>query len=278
MSGTAEVRTYPQGVTCWVDTRQPDVDAATRFYAELFGWTFADAMPPDAPERYVIAQLGGRDAAGIGGPGDGPATWSTYVAVDDCDTTARAFADAGATILVEPVDAGPGGRTSTIADPQGAVLHLWQARARPGAQALNEPGAWNFSDLRTPDPAGAATFYSGVLGWQVEDQGWATSIKVPGYGDHLESTVDPDIRSRQAHAPEGFADVIGGMARTGDDESAHWHVTFTVADRDATVATAERLGAVVLSTSEDDWTRKAVLRDPQGAVFTASQFAPKSWG
>jgi hypothetical protein len=30
-------RTYPHGVPCWVDTEQPDVDAALAFYGGLFG-------------------------------------------------------------------------------------------------------------------------------------------------------------------------------------------------------------------------------------------------
>ena len=51
-------------------------------------------------------------------------------------------------------------------------------------------------------------------------------------------------------------------------------MTFTVADRDDSVATAERLGATVLRSADELWTRNAVLRDPQGAVFTVSQFTP----
>jgi predicted enzyme related to lactoylglutathione lyase len=38
-------------VPCWVDTEQPDPDAACRFYGELFGWTFEDAVPAQAPAR-----------------------------------------------------------------------------------------------------------------------------------------------------------------------------------------------------------------------------------
>ena len=45
----SEPRRYPQGVTCWVDTEQPDLDAASQFYAGLFGWTLTNAMPPEAP-------------------------------------------------------------------------------------------------------------------------------------------------------------------------------------------------------------------------------------
>ena len=29
---------YPPGVPCWIETWQPDVEAAVRFYTGLFGW------------------------------------------------------------------------------------------------------------------------------------------------------------------------------------------------------------------------------------------------
>ena len=35
---------YIAGVPCWVDTSQPDPDAAADFYGGLFGWEFEDAM------------------------------------------------------------------------------------------------------------------------------------------------------------------------------------------------------------------------------------------
>lgn len=266
-------RTYPPGVTSWVDTEQPDVDAALHFYGGLFGWTFTDAMPPNAPGRYVIAQLDGRDVGAVGSA-DGPPTWNTYVATDDGDATTARLAELGATVVAETADAGPGGRLAILRDPEGAELRLWQARRRLGVQQTNVPGSWNFSDLHTADPAAAQRFYGPGLGWVFADLGYAIAIQVPGYGDHLESTVDPEIRTRQASAPPGFADVIGALAPLGDGEVPHWHVTFTVADRDAAADRATRLGATVASVAESDWTRTATLSDPQGAVFTVSQFTP----
>ena len=65
-----EPKTYPEGVPSWVDTEQRDLEAAMRFYGGLFGWTFAEATPPGAPQRYVVAQLGGQDVAGLSGPAD----------------------------------------------------------------------------------------------------------------------------------------------------------------------------------------------------------------
>jgi predicted enzyme related to lactoylglutathione lyase len=182
-------RTYPQGVTSWIDTGQPDPEAAGRFYGELFGWEFSNAAPPGTP-AYLIAQLDGEDAAAIAA-GPGPARWNTYIAVTDADQTALAIADAGGAVLAQPADAGPAGRTATCADPQGARFRLWQAGRRIGVQAVNRPGSWNFSDIRTTDPAGAREFYTGLFGWRYLDLGETVEsmIAVPGYGDHLAATV-----------------------------------------------------------------------------------------
>ena len=265
-------RTYPAGVTSWIDLEVGDVDAAQEFYGGLFGWSFEQVTPPEAPARYLIARLDGQDAAGLAESAEGSAGWNTYVAVDDADAACASWSRRG-TVVSPPADAGEGGRAAAIADPAGVELALWQARRRPGVQVSNTPGGWNFSDLHAADPAASQAFYEQVFGWVFVDMGFATMIQVPGYGDHLAATVDPGIHERQASAPPGFADVIGGLA-PADELGPRWHVTFTVADRDATVADAERLGASVLSQGVDDWTRSAVLRDPQGAVFTASQFTP----
>jgi predicted enzyme related to lactoylglutathione lyase len=263
-----DVRTYPMGVPCWVDVAQPDLDAAEVFYGGLFGWTFADAMPPDAPGSYLIASLDGKDAAALA-PGDGADGWIGYIACDDADVTAGIVSAAGGSILSPPEDAGPGGRTATCADPQGAVFRLWQARRRPGAQIANAPGAWNFSDLHTPDAAASLRFYLEVFGWTSDENLGAGMVRLPGYGAHLAATVDPDIHERQSFAPEGFADVVAGL--TPSAGPARWWIRFAVADRDDSAALAESLGARITASTETDWTREAVVVDPQGAEFVISQ-------
>lgn len=281
-----EPRTYPPGVTSWVDIEHRDVERAMAFYGELFGWTFEEATPPGVPFRYVIARQGGLDAAGIGGPAD-PAdaseaaasivpTWNTYIAVQDADATAALIEAAGGRVLETPTDAGEGGRSARCADPWGVPFRLWQARRRLGAQIVNAPGTWNFSDLHAADPAASRAFYAAVFGWSFKDLGFATMIRVPGYGDHLAATSDPDIYARQTavSAPPGFADAIGWLNPGTPGETPHWHVAFAVADRDSTCAAAERLAATVLGTEDSEWTRTALIHDPQGAVFTASQFTP----
>jgi uncharacterized protein len=271
-------RSYPAGVSCWIDTEQPDIDAACHFYASLFGWTFSDAVPADVPGTYLIASLDGADVAAIGPPrGDSPAEWNTYICVDDADAAAATVRTAGGGVSLDSVDAGPGGRMAACVDPRGAHFRLWQPRRRLGAQLTNAPGSWNFSDLHTGDADAAADFYAPLFGWEFDDSGFATMIRRPGYGDHLAATVDPGIFERQATAPPGFADAIGWLVPLASGRD-HWHVTFTVASRDESAATAEALGAVVISSENTEWTRTALIRDPQGAELTLSQFTPPDSG
>ena len=281
-----EQRTYPEGVTSWVDTEQGDVDAAADFYSGLFGWTFDEATPPGVPFRYLIARLDGQDVGGLGGPatpaaedaggdgGGGAARWHTYVAVDDAEAATGRVEEAGGAVVQPPTAAGEGGRSVVVRDPQGLEVRLWEAKRRLGSQVTNVPGAWNFSDLHTDEPAAAQQFYARAFGWEFADVGFATMIRVPGYGDHLASTTDPGIHERQSGAkvPPGFADAIGWVVPVAPDAEPGWHVTFTVAERDAAADRVVRLGGSVVRTGDSDWTRTAVVRDPQGAVFTVSQF------
>jgi predicted enzyme related to lactoylglutathione lyase len=273
-----EPRTYPQGVPSWVDTIAHDLDDAKRFYGGLFDWTFTDAMPPAAPGHYLIATLGGADVAAIGSPdsGDEVPSWHTYIAVDDADATAKAVEAAGGAVTLAPVDAGPGGRQAVCVDPRGAEFRLWQARKRLGAQLVNEPGSWNFSDLQTTDPHVAAEFYSTVFGWEVDDVGFATLVRRPGYGAHLAATVNPDILKIQSdvNAPPGFEDAVAWMRIVPEGHAEAWQVSFTVADRDVSAAKVESLGGTVVDTEDSEWTKTANVRDPQGADFVLSQFTP----
>jgi predicted enzyme related to lactoylglutathione lyase len=279
---------YPPGVPCWVDTGQPDLEAAVAFYGDLFGWEFEDRTPAGTPQRYFVAQLRGRDVAGVGSQPEGaPPTpvWNTYISVESADEAAAKIRNAGGSVIMEPFDVSDAGRMGVFSDPSGAVFCVWQAGEGKGAQLVNEPGTWNFSELNTRDPEGAKAFYGAVFGWEASsldmDGGESAMWRVPGYGDFLEQR-DPDLRRRMEDvgAPEGFEDAVAWLLpmtsdRFSDDAPPHWSVTFAVDDADAIADRAAKLGGKVLVSPVDaPWVRMAVLTDPQGAVFTASKFTP----
>jgi len=274
---TAERDGFPPGVPCWVDTAQPDPVAAAAFYGALFGWEFTDRMPSDTPGQYLVARLGGRNVAAVGSQFDGaplaPA-WSTYICVANADETATRVAEAGGTALGVPFDVLDAGRMAVCADPAGAVFHLWQAGTHRGAQAVNAPGTWNWSNLNTPDVEGARAFYGAVFGWEADSTGsGAIMWRLPGYGDFLEQ-FDPGLRRRHSDfgAPPGFSDAIGWMMPY-EVGPPHWNVVFSVDDADAVTARTVELGGRTVAAPFDlGVVRTAILADAQGAVFTVNEF------
>jgi predicted enzyme related to lactoylglutathione lyase len=244
-----------------------------------------DVLGPDSPARYFIARLRGGDVAAIASPPEAAplnATWNTYIWVDSADETAAKVRDAGGRIVSEPFDVMNAGRTALFTDPEGAAFRVWEAREHTGARVVNEPGSLNFNGLNTRDAGGARSFYGAVFGWEMLEVGHAMHAwRLPGYGDFLERT-DPELRKRMAQsgAPEGFEDVVATLNPIADDQPAvpaHWSVTFAVEDADATAERAVELGGeVVVAPFDAPWVRIAVIRDPQGATFEASKFAPEN--
>ena len=272
---------YIAGVPCWIDTTQPDPDAAASFYTGLFGWEFENVMPAGEPAKYLIARIRGGDVAAISSQWEGAppeAVWNTYIWVDDADESAATVREAGGSSVSEPVDVGEAGRMAVLADPEGAVFSIWQAREHKGARVVNEHGALNFNILKTGDLETAKRFYGAVFGWTTLDlasgQFWAMSA----YGDYLEART-PGTRAQAAEfGAAGFEEVVAAIAPlTGGDARASWNVTFGTDDADATAAKAMELGGTVVVPPVDaPYSRFTMLRDPQGATFTASAFVPEN--
>jgi len=275
---------YISGVPCWVDSTQPDPEAALPFYRGLFGWQFEDVMPRGSQARYFIGRIRGGDVAAVGSIPEGAppmALWNTYVWVENADETTNTARDAGGGVVTEPFDVMDAGRMAVLTDPEGAALCVWEARNHRGAEVVNEHGSLNFNGLATRDSETAQAFYGAVFGWRKLAVGAGLMWTLPGYGDYLEAR-SPGLRQQMAQmgAPEGFIDVVAALNPIADDDSetsAHWSVTFGVDDADSIAAKARELGGEVVAGPVDaPWTKMAVIKDPQGAIFIASQFVPEN--
>jgi uncharacterized protein len=235
------------------------------FYGELFGWDFVGPGPGD----YFVARLRGRDVAGLRPqpPEDATAMpgWTTHIAVDSADEAARRAGDEGGNVIAAPFDVLPAGRLAVVADPDGAAFCLWEARERHGAQLVNEPSAWSMSALHTRDPDRAKGFYGALFGWTTEaletGQGEVSLWRLPGYvGGEPEQPVSREVVATMTTAEEGTP--------------PHWSADFWIADiDDATARMAELGGKVVQEPYDVPGTplRQAVLADPAGTVFSATQ-------
>jgi hypothetical protein len=244
----------------WIDIGT-DVAGAKAFYCGLFGWSTADAGPPEETGGYGFFTTDtGKMLAGYGPQqSPGPPFWSMYVMVESAADASAAVEAAGGQVVVPPMEVMDAGSMAVFSDAQGAFVSVWQPARHRGAEVVREPGAFTWCELATRDVAGSKAFYASVFGWGAETQGEGgpmpyTEFKLGG-------------------------ESIAGMMEMGGHMPAevppHWLVYFEVADTDAAVSSATSLGgSVVVPGTDFPGGRFAVVSDPQGATFGLMTPAP----
>jgi predicted enzyme related to lactoylglutathione lyase len=260
-----QMTAHRPGTFSWVDLAAHDVDAAERFYTQLFGWT-ADRTQfgPDADDVYVTLRKDGHDAAALYAmdptqKAQGmPPAWLSYVTVESADEAASRARVLGATVLADAFDVMDVGRMALIGDPEGAMFAAWEPGKHIGAGIMNEPGALCWNDLATRDLEGASQFYAALFGWTPQ----------PRTGTPRPYTT---LMNGDAPAGGGIYAMPPEMAGT----PPHWAPYFAVEDADASVRRAGELGAKVGMAPHDlpGVGRFAMLRDPQGAEFYVIRLA-----
>ena len=262
--------TYAHGLFTWTDISLPDPPAGRSFYADLFGWEAQDQFDPDGNYIYTMFSKGGKNVAGLGPqPPEAadsgiPPMWNSYVNVDNVDKTIAKWTAAGGSVVMPAMDVMTSGRMAFVADPEGAVVALWQAGDHVGGEAFNEHGALTWNELNTRDAAAVREFYGAALGWEFEKFGgddapmeyWLIRVpaKVPG-------------------APLQDDQYNGGVMTMDEtwpaDLPAHWMVYFHVDDADAAVAKLSELGGSVSVPAFDSSAgRIAIVGDSQGGTFS----------
>ncbi len=113
------------GAVSWFELMTSDVEAAKKFYEELFCWEY-ESFSGDPEAQYNLVKVNGEAVAGIRKkPSECAAQspiWGSYVTVDDVDATAAKVEGLGGKIIVAPTDVPTIGRFCVFTDPQGAVL------------------------------------------------------------------------------------------------------------------------------------------------------------
>lgn len=160
------------GQFLWHELLTADPAAGAGFYSKVLGW---NAQPWEGNEEYTMLSHGkgpvggarviGKDAlASKAGP-----IWLTYVGVPDIEA-ALATVQAKGGQVIHPVTgvAAGGGRYAVIADPQGAVIGVYEPGAGMSAGSsagASGPDAWH--ELTAEDPVAALQFYKDIFGWEV---------------------------------------------------------------------------------------------------------------
>ncbi|MEW5987492.1 MAG: VOC family protein, partial [Chloroflexota bacterium] len=136
----------------------------------------------------------------------------------------------------------------------GAAVGVWQPGTHIGAQLVNQPNTLVWNELQTRDVDGARSFYGPVFGWTYR----------AGDGGYVMVEQDGRIQAGMMPIDESW----------GANVPANWMVYFHVEDVDGMVAKAQGLGGgvIVPPMAAGEMGRFAVLRDPQGGVFTVMTF------
>ena len=125
----AEFNIPEAGSICWRELRTKDLDAATSFYTQLFGWTMEQSKLSPMTYKEVIFEgkaVGGAMPMDDNWPEGVPPHWATYIAVANADETLEKITANGGSIRVPAFDAPGVGRMAMVADPAGADFAIIQ--------------------------------------------------------------------------------------------------------------------------------------------------------
>ena len=158
------------GKLIFVELVTPDIAAAKKFYAKLFGWTFRDIQ--DGEIKYAQAFLNGRSVAGLihkkaAVSEHRQPAWLSFFAVGDVDAAQKVALQNGAKTLFEPHSIPDRGREAVFADPQGAVFAVLSSSNGDPPDTLAAPGEWIWISLITSDPETGAAFYQKLFDYEV---------------------------------------------------------------------------------------------------------------
>ena len=138
---------YTTGTPCWTDVTSPDLDRTVSFYGGLFGWEAERDPRPEAGGYVMFTKEGKYVAAGSPPPrgAEGvPPHWSTFIASDDVDATAKrvtrrgrdAADGADGCLRIGPHGACPGPGRRRLRGLGGEGAHRRRARDRAGHDDL----------------------------------------------------------------------------------------------------------------------------------------------
>ncbi len=262
-----------RGRLLWTDLMVPDVEAATRFYPAVTGWTLAPWAMGEGVPPYTMWTAGAAPVGGVMGMSEGeaaggtPARWLAYLGTPDIDATYRDALALGARGIVPPRDIPTVGRFAILADPQGAGFAVFQPSHAPaprGGPLVD--GAFSWFELGTTDAAAALAFYTRLFGWGL------TESMAMGPG-HVYQMFGSDGTSGRTSVGAIYPADLGGG-------EPHWLLYVRVADLTHALDAVRRGGGRVLTEPHEipggDYI--AHCADPHGAEFALHAPAPRPAG
>jgi len=245
------------GKFVWFDLFTHDLQSTSRFYEELFGWSFHDALSGEKTVKTIMRKgVPIANAVYINPKKSNvnESQWLSYMSVEDVDRASMIVEQNNGSIYMRPKDLPNRGRVAVVIDPEGALFAMVTATGGdPTDQGFIE-NYWMGSELWTTNLDAALKFYHMLVGYELQLVDVGTNSKY-----HL-LVRDNEIRA-------------GVVSIPWDNVKPNWIPYITVKEVASIVSKAERIGGYVLI-EPDQKIRKggvAIIADPFGAVFAIQQ-------
>jgi predicted enzyme related to lactoylglutathione lyase len=250
------------GRVVWHDLMTTDIDKASEFYSQLFGWQLNDVDMGGG--TYKMIQSGETNIGGLVSLDEAhgaPSHWVAYVTVDDVDAAVQRANAQGGETLVPTTPIPEVGKFAIIKDPSGACISPFQGDQpdTPESDAPPPAGQFCWDELLTNDPEGAARFYGELFGWTEEkmDMGEMGTYRIMKRGERFG----------------------GGIMRMPPQAEAppHWLSYVAVEDVDQWAEKVTQLGGQIFCPPTDipNIGRFAVAADPTGGMFAIYKGTPQ---
>lgn len=248
------------GRLVWYELLTSDPKAAIAFYTEVVGWKTQPFEQGGDYQMFVGSQgpVGGVTQLPAAAKAMGaPPYWQTNVIVGNVDESVAKVKQLGGT--VHHVEAVPTvGKIAVIADPQGAVLALFQPESEMPEHDITKDGEFSWHELYTTNNAAALDFYQQITGWEKLGE-----FDMGPMGKYL-------LWGRNGKQLGGMMTMPQSMKLPdGRPMPPNWTYYVTVTDLDGTLERAKAKGATVLNGPMEvpGGQRIIQLLDPQGAAF-----------
>ncbi len=248
--------TTEQGSFCWYELVTTEPEAAAAFYADVVGWSAADAGRETV--RYTILSVAGAPVAGVmalpsdGCPEEARPGWIGNIAVEDVDAAVAKVERAGGKSYCPPSDIPGVGRFVTVADPQGATFILFnpvpeRQRQRAAPMSLGHSG-WH--ELHADDGEAAFASYSDHFGWTK-----AEALEMGQIGTYQLIKAD--------------GPPFGAMMASPDGRPPGWLFYFVVHAIEPAIGRIHSGGGTILNGPMEVLGGAFIVQaqDPQGAMF-----------
>ncbi len=279
---------YLPGVPCWVDTSQPDPEAAATFYGGLFGW---ELRGRDARRSRPASTSSPASAAATSPPSARSprvdrrmAVWNTYMCGRERRRDRRQGARGRRTRLTRAVRRHGRRPDGGARRSRGRRFCVWEAERAPGRPDRQRARLGELQRPQHPRPRRARRPSTARCSAGRRSSSAAASrcgrCRATATSS---STATPACASGWPRAvrPTGFEDVVAAL--NADRRRAGRRPRALERDlRASTMPTprpsgrAELGGTVLVPPFDAPWVRMTVIADPQGATFTASRFVPEN--